>query len=213
MIPELTPQVRAMTPEDVVGVVVVHVSSFPSYFLSSLGPRFLRRYYRSALDDASSIAFVVVSADVVQGVIVGSIDPGGFYSRLLKRHALGFAFDALPAMLRRPSTALRLMRALSKPRESGRPAGTAGVFSIAVSPDLQRTGIGKLLLNAFVHEARERRALSVGLETDADGNDQAIAFYGALGFKTSRKYETREGRRMLELSKPIDGVNEVEASE
>lgn len=74
----------------------------------------------------------------------------------------------------------------------------AGLFSIGLLPELQGTGAGKLLVQAFLHEARMRGCKRVFLTTDRDDNGAVNAFYQKLEFKIKRQYETPEGRRMNE---------------
>jgi len=74
----------------------------------------------------------------------------------------------------------------------------AGLFSIGVSPELQGTGAGKKLVQAFLEDARERGCKKVFLTTDRDDNDVVNAFYQRIGFAVERQYITPEGRRMNE---------------
>ena len=71
-------------------------------------------------------------------------------------------------------------------------------MSIAVSPPMQGSGIGKALLRTFLQEARRRGLKQVNLTTDRLGNDAANRFYQQLGFTRSRTYVTPEGREMQE---------------
>lgn len=201
--------VRAMTDEDIQAVVRVHLRSFTDFFLSDLGPRFLTRYYSGVLDDDAAITFAAFGPDGVCGFIVGSVEPGGFYSRLLRRSALGFACDAVPAVIRRPSIVPRLLRALRKPQQADRPKGTSTVFSLAVDPDSRRSGVGRRLFQAFESESLARGMHAIVLDTDADSNATTLAFYRDLGLGQVRVYVTPEGRRMFEMSKAVGGASEV----
>ena len=102
---------------DVARVVELHLAAFPGFFLSFLGPRFLRLFYAEAVA-VGGICLVVEARGGVAGFVAGSDRPGGFYGALLRRRALAFALAAAPALLRRPSSALRVARALLKPRQA-----------------------------------------------------------------------------------------------
>jgi len=83
---------------------------------------------------------------------------------------------------------------------SRNPAGkdVAGLYSIGVLPSLQGTGAGRMLVTAFLEEARCRGCRRVFLTTDRDGNDTVNTFYRKMGFHVEREYTTPEGRRMNE---------------
>jgi GNAT superfamily N-acetyltransferase len=180
-------------------VVQTHLASFPGFFLSFLGPRFLSLYYAGVCDAPEGISFVYLNAaGQPAGFVAGSSNPRGFYSRLLKRDWLQFAFASVGAILRKPSVIGRVARGLFHP--GGNPVGSdvAGLFSIGVLPELQGTGAGKKLVEAFLQEASKRGCKRVFLTTDRDDNETVNVFYHKLGFTVERHYETPEGRRMNE---------------
>ena len=184
---------------DVDEVIDVHLSSFPGFFLSFLGFRFLSLFYSGIGSATEGIAFVYLSdAGVPTGFVAGSSNPGGFYSRLLKRYWLKFALASIVPVLRKPSIIKRVVRAVFHP--SGNPVGehVAGLFSIGVRPSLQGSGAGRKLVQAFLDEARLRGCTRVFLNTDRDNNETVNHFYLSCGFSVERQYETPEGRRMNE---------------
>lgn len=207
----LTPMRAAHVPE----VVDVHLRSFPGFVLTTLGARFLRTYYRSVARDASATSFVAMAQGRVVGFVVGSSDPAGFYRRLLLRRWWAFGLAAVPAVLRRPRTAQLVMAALQHPGRQAAGAEHAGLFSIAVAPGLQRQGVGALLVDLFCRAAESRGATSVELETDAEDNEGANAFYRARGFTESRRYVAAGNRPMIayvrELSDEEDRDRERDA--
>jgi ribosomal protein S18 acetylase RimI-like enzyme len=103
-------------------------------------------------------------------------------------------------VLRRPSIIPRLLRAFSKPDETGSEEGCGTLMSIAVSPQTQSRGVGQMLVWAFIREAARRNLRSINLTTDQDNNERANLFYQKLGFTCSRSFVTPEGRRMNEYS-------------
>ncbi|QKV19548.1 ribosomal protein S18-alanine N-acetyltransferase [Oricola thermophila] len=60
-------------------------------------------------------------------------------------------------------------------------AGEAEILTIVVSPDWQRHGIGRKLMDAALAEAHRERIEAVFLEVD-ETNESAIALYRRLGF-------------------------------
>jgi ribosomal protein S18 acetylase RimI-like enzyme len=71
-------------------------------------------------------------------------------------------------------------------------------MSIAVHPNYQNKGIGKLLVQEFLGEIRRRGIQRVNLTTDKEKNDAVNVFYQRLGFQLTRSFVTPEGRWMNE---------------
>ena len=192
--------IQLLSVNNVREVAAVHLSSFPGFFLSILGSRFLSLLYYGICTAPEGIAFVYVNdvGDPV-GFVAGTSNPGGFYSRLLKKYWFNFVLASIVPVLRRPEIVGRLVRALSHP--SGNPVGNhvAGLFSIGVLPELQGSGIGRVLMHAFLKEARRKGCRKVFLTTDRDGNEVVNQFYMSCGFTLERQYVTPEGRRMNEF--------------
>src|SRR5690349_2719170 len=139
--------IRPMKADDVAVAVRVHLASFPGFFLSFLGPRFLSLFYSGICSAREGISFVYLNdAGTPAGIVAGTANPGGFYSRLLKQGWLKFALASIIPVLRKPSVIGRVARAVSHP--SGNPIGddVAGLFSIGVLPELQGSGAGKKLV-------------------------------------------------------------------
>ena len=188
---------RAMTTSDVPRVVQIHFSAFPGFFLTFLGPRFLQLFYAEAVA-LDEIALVACAGNLVTGFVMGSARAGSFFQSLLRRRALAFAIASVPALLRRPSGALRLVRALAKPKDATKKEGTATLMSLGVAHEIQGMGVGKALVKSFFQEAARRGASKVDLTTDKMRNEGTNAFYVALGFQVARELVTPEQRILNE---------------
>lgn len=188
-----------MKPEYVSSVVQIHLVSFDGFFLTFLGPRFLSLYYLCVCEAPEGIAFVCLNQEgAPAGFVVGSINPRGFYLRLLKQNWLKFVFASVSAIIRKPSIISRIARAVFYPKTNPVGKDVAGLFSIGVLPELQGTGAGKKLVQAFLQNASNCGCKSVILTTDRDNNDSVNTFYLKLGFNLKKQYKTPEGRRMNE---------------
>lgn len=179
--------------------VDVHMRSFQGFFLTFLGPRFLREFYRSFIDDDAGIAFAAqeTATNQILGVIAGPLIPDGYFKRLLKRKWWAFCLASITAVAKKPSVMKRLFRAVFYRGDT--PAGTQGLSllsSIAVLPDVQSKGIGAALVYAFIEEVRKRGSRGVFLTTDAERNEKVIRFYEKLAFSLESSYTTPEGRKM-----------------
>jgi GNAT superfamily N-acetyltransferase len=194
-----TSQLVPMKSEHVQAVVQTHISSFPGFFLTFLGPRFLSLFYAGICVAPEGIGLVYLNdSGLPAGFVAGSSNPRGFYSRLLKRDWLKFAFASVNAIIRKPAVIARIARGLFHPGENPVGADVAGLFSIGVLPELQGTGAGKKLVQSFLLEASKRGCKMVFLTTDRDDNDTVNSFYLKLGFRIERQYDTPEGRCMNE---------------
>lgn len=187
-----------MRKDDVQKVVTVHIASFSEFFLSFLGPAFLREFYEGTLADSSCICFVAEYQGNLSGFIVGTDQPSGFYRRLILKHWWHFALASMAPFFKRPSIAPRLLRAFVKPAEVTHKPGRGTLMSIAVLPEMMGKGIGKLLVQAFLEEAISRGVKQMDLTTDSENNHLVNNFYRGLGFVCERTFITPEGRKMCE---------------
>jgi|WetSurMetagenome_2_1015567.scaffolds.fasta_scaffold01171_6 ribosomal protein S18 acetylase RimI-like enzyme len=193
-----TLSIKRMAPADVPAVVQVHLDSFPGFFLTFLGPAFLRELYVATLADSSGISFVAEDGEGICGFVAGTAQPAGFYRRLLRRRWWRFALAAVLPVLKRPSIITRLLGAFSMPEQATQQEGRGTLMSIAVLPEAQGNGIGQALVWAFLGAADQRGLRQVDLTTDRDDNETANRFYQNLGFVCERTFVTPEGRAMNE---------------
>lgn len=173
------------------------MSSFPGFFLTFLGPQFLRLLYREINENPQGILNVAVINTRITGFVAGVTEQAGFYRDLVRRRKWAFAMAALSALARRPLIAPRLMRALKKPRDSSASA-PACLMSIAVAPASASIGLGTALVRSFCEELRRRSICTFCLTTDRDGNDNVNNFYRTRGFELTQTFRTPEGRWMNE---------------
>lgn len=187
-----------MQPPDVEAAVSVHLQAFQNFFLSFLGPRFLRELYASILSDPSGFAFVAGRGTELLGFVAGTDQPSGFYRRLLQQRWWRFGLAAIRPAITHPAIIPRLLRAFQKPEDAVSPEGCGTLMSIAVLPGQQSRGAGQALVEAFLNEAAVRNLTRVDLTTDRDNNEKVNRFYQRLGFVCTRTFITPEGRWMNE---------------
>ncbi len=195
---------RPMKPADITTVVDIHMQAFQNFFLTFLGPRFLRELYSSIRADPSGIAYVYNNGNGILGFVAGTDQPDGFYRRLLVHRWWRFGLASIGPVLSKPSILPRLLRAFNKPGEVKAEQNTGTLMSIATLPNAQNKGIGQILVKAFLNEASRRDLKYVNLTTDQDNNQKANIFYQKLGFTCARSFTTPEGRRMNEYIIQID---------
>lgn len=183
----------------------MHLQGFEGFFLSFLGRNFLSLLYRSLLEDRDGVLLVRAEDRKVAGFVAGVTCQAGFYRRVLAKKALGFAWAAFGAFVRRPAIAPRLLRALRRPAEARRGSAEAGLLSIAVRPEDQGKGIGQELVRAFGEQLAARGVKSYCLTTDRDNNGRTHRFYQKLGFRPVTEFVTPEGRAMTEYQMSLEG--------
>jgi len=79
-----------------------------------------------------------------------------------------------------------------------RPGAEPELVSMWVAPEARRAGVGRLLVDAVVEQARER---PVVLRVMA-GNDAAIAFYAGRGFVLTSREPDEEGALTMRRAAP-----------
>ena len=184
-------------------VVDIHVQAFPSFFLSRLGPRVLRLFYEGFLGRDDVVAIQAVMNGRVVGVAVGPMRPDGFFKDLIRRDLIRFGFASLGFMCSHPLEISRVLRAVRYRGGSSRGEG-ALLSSIAVAPEYQGLGIGVALLHGWEEAARGHGCVGAQLTTDLEKNEATIEFYLRHGWQKTGSFQTREGRKMLMLSRHFD---------
>ena len=186
-------QIRPASPEDLDAIVRVHVASFTDFFLTTLGPRFLRVHYGLMLRFDQNIFLVAESEEKVVGFAAGVVDVVRFY-RMMAANKWRYAIPVLLGVARHPTLLIRLLRNTRRVVRPQQPAHAPSETScelcgIAVHPEFSGQGCGKQLVQAFVESARRRNATSVHLTTDALDNDPVNEFYQRRGFRLTRTFE------------------------
>ena len=177
--------------------VEIHMKAFPGFFLSFLGRRFLKEFYKSFATDSQGIGFVAKELDgKILGVVVGPINPRGYFKRLLINSWGRFCLASIGAVVRKPISALRILRAIFYRGNTPTGPPRALLSSIAVDPEVQGRRVGKALVERWVEEVQQRGLTGCYLTTDADGNEVVNNFYQYLGWRIESSYVTPEGRRM-----------------
>jgi len=62
-------KILPLTNQDIEEVVDVHMRAFPDFFLTFLGPGFLKEFYKSFLYDDQGIGFVAIENSRILGAI------------------------------------------------------------------------------------------------------------------------------------------------
>ena len=179
-------------------IVAIHLAAFENFFLTFMGQGFLRLMYKCYCDfEKAGIIIALMDGEPV-GFLAYSEDLSGLYKFMLRRKLLQFIWYSIGAFIRKPKIFLRLIRALSKPKESKREENYIEVTSLAVKPENKSAGIGTKLLSEIKNRVDFGKFKYICLETDAENNEAVNHFYQKNGFVLFKQYTTHEGRKMNE---------------
>jgi GNAT superfamily N-acetyltransferase len=189
--------------------VAIHQRAFKDFFLTFLGPSFLRLLYRFYVYGETEIAIAGEHNGRLIATLLGTRQPEGFYRRLTRKYSFMFACASLIPLLKRPTIFPRLIRALlyrgDTPSQS---VGGALLASVCVDPMFEGRGVGKKLVTAFECEMWKRRAKFVYLTTDHDNNMATHNFYETLGWSVGAEFTTHEARPMRRYYKEAPSKTE-----
>ncbi len=206
--------IRVLNANDKAGirrVVEIHGASFPGFFMTRLGPRFLFEYYRAVISFADGLCSVASEGDApIAGFVAGFINPERFYAFLRDRQLrLGIAM--LPALALRPGLIGGVLFNRGKAAgvtsgvAAGAQAGEAELSSIGVLPLAAGKGVGAALVDHFCQAMQARGAYHVVLTTDTRENDRVIGFYHRLRFLDEGRLPASEGRTMIRFVRRLEG--------
>ena len=179
-------------------IVAIHLDSFTGFFLSFMGRGFLYHMYQSYCRHDPSHLLVAEEEGQPVGFLAYSSDFSGLYKYMIKTKLVPFAWYSLGAFIRRPAAFFHIIKAFLKPGEAKRPEAYVELSSIGVKKNMQNKGAGSALILELKNRFDFTKYAYITLETDADNNEGANAFYVRNGFALTRTYATDEGRKMNE---------------
>jgi ribosomal protein S18 acetylase RimI-like enzyme len=193
-------RVRDAAPADLDAVLALHRESFPASLTTRLGPAVLRHYYRQAFDRPAAMKLVVAEIDGTVAGFAAVLPSSDRFYRAYRRQRFVLLGLALPTLLRSPAVARQLIGAYGRAGATVREESPdAELSSIAVGAAFRRRGVGAALVDAAVR-AMPRGAHWLYLWTDAERNDDTLAFYQRLGFVAGAERRFDGRRRMVRLS-------------
>ena len=195
-------KIRKATIEDGNVVVKIHEKAFPDFFLTSLGPVFLKLFYTSVMNHKDGILLVCENEESMIGFCAGTMLSSGFNSNLIKANLWAYMMASLKIMFTRPMSLVHLMKNLRKEELSqGDDGQYAELLSIGVDPTVQRNGGGTAMLKALEKDVKARGGKKLSLTTDFNDNEKAIGFYKSLGYEPWYDFVAYPDRRMYRLIK------------
>ncbi len=142
--------IREIQSRDVDTIMVLHLETFPGFFLSFLGSTFLKCYYACFVKSSETVSVCAEEDGKMLGFDVSTKIPNGFNGRLIKQNMVQFGGLAMKLLLTSPKALLKLVKNFSKTSDVvENNEDYAELFSIGVSPFAQDKGVGRTLLVAL----------------------------------------------------------------
>jgi ribosomal protein S18 acetylase RimI-like enzyme len=189
-----------LTKSDVEAVVRLHQRCFPDYFLTQLGPWFLRRFYAEFLFHPLSYGVVLRSTgNELIGFVVGTSDSSAHFCNFYRRNAV----RAIPLIAGKLLTRSEVRRMIGArlghvwfavrsmlpggKRTAPAPTGPAEqcavrLLSIAIAPEQRGTGAAQAITEYFESVLRQAGHRRYGLSVRPT-NGRAIRFYRRTGWQ------------------------------
>ena len=201
-------------------VAALHEACFEGYYLTRLGPSFLRAMYGWYVDYPQAIAHVALDGQGrVVGFVAGTTDAESYHGSLFRRQGGALLGVLLARLATSPVETVRLAwerkdlapQALSSMLGggTGEPVGSAStpeegaasLVSVGVDPSQRRSGIGRRLTELFVKEAGQGGCEVVTLSVRED-NPGARLFYESMGWtEVSTSADEYHGSRSITYQK------------
>lgn len=198
--------IRKAEISDLDGIIAIHQQAFSDFFLTTLGNRFLKLYYTCMCNCKDAVTLCAVEDGEIKGFATSSYYSHGFNTSLIKKNLFKFGLMGLELVFTKPKAILRLVMNLDKKAESNAVEDNgkyAELYSIAVKPGNQGSGIGKKLLIATEEDVSKHNS-KISLTTDYYHNEKTIEFYHSLGYEDLYEFVTFPDRRMWRMIKSIE---------
>ncbi len=188
-------EIRNLDHRDLPAIAAIHALAFPDSALTALGAETVRRYYEWQLTGPHDVsALGAFSEKEIVGFCFGGIFRGAMSGFLQKhRNYLAWRVATHPWLVTNPlfrgrlREGLKVLRRFSKPRRINRQGSISkstsfGILAIAVSPEHQGRGAGRLLMVESEAIAKQKGFEKMNLTVSPD-NHHAIRFYESLGWR------------------------------
>lgn len=187
--------IRSLSSKDALQIAKLHHNSFPNFFLTSLGKKFLTVFYKSVLDSADGYGIGIFENNNLLGFAIGTTKPNGFYKRIAKKNFLPLSIAAIPSFVSHPKKVIQLIQSLRSQNYSI-DDDTGVLLSICTLSESQNKGLGSKVINAFEEITKQKKLQNLALTTDFEKNEAANKFYQKKSYILKEHFYTRNGRKM-----------------
>jgi Acetyltransferase (GNAT) family len=197
--------IRTACTQDIDPVVAIHMEAFPGFFLTKLGPKFLKLMYEAFLQDEVSVFAVAVINGSVIGFATGAAQQGTQVQRMAGKRVFRLAQAILPALCRSPFVIAKhlFVKLFAIDGHPTIDADSVILRSIAVTNNSLGTGAAVELLRFFEKQVNNSGFHSVSLTTDAVANDRVNSFYIKAGYIVKSHFTQKPDRLMILYQKKL----------
>jgi len=174
-------EIRLALKSDIEDISRLHHEGITSGFLSSLGMKFLSKFYSFMLNSKNAFLVVAENKGKIVGFISGCSDINYFY-REFKRNNLISIFLILFPKFFNPVFLRKIFETMKYASREDESSPKAELVSIVVGEEFRRRGVGRKLLRKFLKKMGKRKIDIVKVVVGADLKE-AINFYEKEGFK------------------------------
>jgi ribosomal protein S18 acetylase RimI-like enzyme len=205
-------EIRDLDQQDLPAIARIHALAFHDSALTALGAGAVRHYYEWQLTGPHDVsALGAFSGNEMAGFCFGGVFRGAM-SGFLRKNRIYLAWLVLthpwlvanPLFRNRLANALKVLRRFSKPAQTNQlnqihKKPSFGILSIAVNPEFQGMGAGKVLMMESETIARRQGFDEMNLTVNPD-NHQAVRFYDSLGWQKVTRGSAWSGEMVKTLS-------------
>lgn len=195
--------IRHLSNKSIRELVQVHIDAFPNFFLTDLGQSFLETYYKSVQEEESGVVLAYEEDGRIIGFCAGCVLSKGFNSKLVKHNLYEYGLLCVRLCFTHPKKIVHLIKNFTKSASVEDKGQYAELLSIGVSPSVQNSGVGKILLSELEKDLKFKGASELSLTTDFYENEKVLRFYSKMGFKPFCEFTAYPNRKMYRLIKNL----------
>lgn len=188
--------IRVLKLEETKNIAALHRKAFDNFFLTSLGTKFLRKFYGSIIKSQNGVALGAYDeSNELVGFAIGARVKKGFYKNILKNNFISLSLAASTSLIKKPKNIIRLIKSfLTTETSNDESLDYATLLSICVNPEKKGKKIGKLLLYEFESEIK-KYSDGITLTTDKLNNDYVNNFYVSNNYILTNQFS--QGNREM----------------
>ena len=189
---------NSLTANDLNNIVKIHLESFPNFFLSSLGPKFLSKFYKSILLDKNGVGIGLFDNGELKGFAIGTKNKLGFYRNIIKNNLFSFSIIFIFILFKTPLKLAKIIRNLyMSSMPNSKQSIIPFLLSICIQPHESGKGLGKTIIKCFEDKMVSFGIKELFLTTDAENNEYTNLFYKRNNYKVENIF--LQGKRKMIL--------------
>lgn len=181
--------IRSLEKKDIGTVAALHRKELGG-FLSQLGDRFLRTFYKNSLNIPEMFTFVEIKDEHICGFVTGVTGMKGLYKKIISKDILMFGVSLLSYLITHPAKITETMQTLRYP---GFEDESPELLTIVIEKSQRGRGLGKKLFSKTADEFKKRgiKKFRISVYDDLPAN----GFYKKIGCTKVLAFEFL-GRKM-----------------